>query len=191
MGDLYCEYNETKNIVLNEISNALSHIEPKETEKLVDDIVAAENVFVIGVGRVMMSLQAFVKRLTHIGIRAHCVGDITEPAITEKDILIVASGSGESVVPVAIAKKAREISVRRIIHIGSNPHGSVSNYTDYMVRIPVQTRLYLSDEIKTEQIMTSLFEQALWIYCDILSMMILKKKRISIEELWKYHANLE
>ena len=52
--------------------------------------------------------------------------------------------------PVAIAKKAKEFG-GKVIHIGSNPRGDVSPYTDAMVRIPVQTRLYLKDEIVSQQ----------------------------------------
>ena len=35
----------------------------------------------------------------------------------------------------------------KVIHIGSNPNGAISQYSDYMVRIPTRTRLYLEDEI--------------------------------------------
>lgn len=139
----------------------------------------------------MMALEMLSKRLVHMGIDVHCVGDITEPAITNKDILIVASGSRESIIPVAIARKAQKLGCKRIIHIGSNPNGSMKKYADYMVRIPAQTRLYLPDEMKSEQIMTSLFEQCLLIMGDVISMMIVEEKSIDFKELWKYHANLE
>ncbi len=191
MKDICEEYVKIKRIVLEEIKDALDHIEPEETEKLLNDVLEAENVFVIGVGRVMMSLQAFVKRISQLGIKAHCVGDVTEPAITERDILIVASGSGESIIPVTIARKAKELGCKRIIHIGSNQKGKMSEYADYMVRIPARTRLYMHDEVKSKQIMTSLFEQSLLIYGDILAMMIVKSKGIDLDELWSFHANLE
>ena len=185
------QYNQEVKTVLNEIDTALHSIDAAETERLIEDICNADKVFLIGVGRVMMSLQAFCKRLTHLGIDAHCVGDITEPAMTESDILVVASGSGESIIPVAIAKKAKELNCKMVIHIGSNRLGSMSKYTDYMVRIPVQTRLDLDDEIKSKQIMTSLFEQVLLLYGDVLAMLIMERKNINFDKLWKCHANLE
>ena len=185
------KYTVTYKLVLKEIGAAMEAADIPAIERLVGDINDAENVFFTGVGRVMMSLEAFAKRLSHLGIHAHCVGSVTEPAITDRDILIVGSGSGESVVPVAIARKAREVGVKRIIHIGSNPKGAVSAYADYMVRIPVQTRLYLPDEIPSGQIMTSLFEQTLLILGDTISMMIVDERKIDLKELWKFHANLE
>ena len=77
------------------------------------------------------------------------------------------------------------------LHIGSNPNGSVSKFTDYMVRVPVQTRLYLPDEVKSEQIMTSLFEQTLLLLGDVVSLMMAEERQTNFSELWKYHANLE
>ncbi len=185
------EYKKTSKLVFDEVWEAINSIDCSQTEKLISDICEAEKIFVTGVGRVLLSMQAFVKRLNHLGIEAHCVGDVTEPAITENDILIVASGSGESIVPVAIAKKAKEIGCKRIIHIGSNPNGSLSRYSDYLVRIPVQTRLHLPNEIKSAQIMTSLFEQSLLLYGDIVSMTILNGIDASYSVVEGRHANLE
>lgn len=184
-------YKDTSSLVIDEINSALCSVEIESIKKLIDDLNDADHVFLIGVGRVMMALEAFAKRLSHIGIDAHCVGDITEPAMTDKDILIVGSGSGESIIPVAIAKKAKEIGAKRIIHIGSNPKGTMAQYADYQVRIPVRTKLYYDDEIDSKQIMTSLFEQTLFVLGDVISKIIIDEKKIDLKALWNYHANLE
>ena len=184
------EYIEYIEIIVSEIENALKLVEKAQVDKLVEEILSADKVFLTGVGRVLLSLQAIAKRLSHLGIDAHCVGDITEPAITEKSLLIVGSGSGCSIVPVAIARKAKELNAK-VIHIGSNPNGEVKKYTDYMIRIPVQTRLYLEDEIKSKQPMTTLFEQCLLVFGDAVAMQIIEQKGIDINKLWMYHANLE
>lgn len=184
-------YKNNYKLILNEMEQALKHVEESEVEHLVTDILSAEKVFVVGVGRVLMSLQAMAKRLAHLGIDAHVVGDITEPAITEKDLLIVGSGSGSSLFPVAIARKAKEFHAK-VVHIGSNPQGTMAEMADYMVRIPVRTKLYLEDEISSQQPMTSLFEQALYVLGDSIAMMIMEEKKIDdIGRLWEYHANLE
>ena len=184
-------YRSTCRTVIGEIETALLAVDAQQVERFINDLLTADKVFFIGVGRVMLSLKAFAKRLAHLGVDAHCVGDITEPAITDKDILIVGSGSGESIVPLAIAKKAKEIGVKKIIHIGSNMNGSMSNYADYMVRIPVKTKLNLLDEIDSAQIMTSLFEQSLLVIGDVVAKMIAEECGINIENLRHRHANLE
>lgn len=183
-------YTTIKDMIVGEINAALSSIDEDQVARLIEDICGAEKVFFTGVGRVKMSLEAFAKRLSHLGINANVVGDTTEPAITERDLLIVGSGSGESIIPVAIAGKAKEFNAK-VVHIGSNPNGKVAHYADYMVRIPVRTRLYLEDEVDSKQIMTSLFEQSLLILGDIIASIIVDEKGIDLRGLWQYHANLE
>lgn len=185
-------FDSTKNLVIEEIKEALASVNEESVDQLIEDIIGADKVFLTGVGRVLMSLQAFAKRLSHLGIKAHCVGDITEPAMTENSLLVVGSGSGCSIVPVAIAKKASELG-GKVVHIGSNPKGDVAKYADYIVRIPVRTRLYLEGETDSKQPMTSLFEQCLFLFGDIVSMQIIERKGMdcNLKELWMYHANLE
>ena len=177
-------------LVLKEINQALEAVDPQDVERLIQAITEANRVFVVGVGRVMLSLSAFAKRLHQLGVCAHCVGDINEPAICKSDLLLVASGSGESAIPVAIANIAKQHGAR-IAHIGSNPQGSVTKIADVFVRIPVTTKLRLSDEIPSQQIMTSLFEQSLYILGDVIAMSIASRKKLKVEEMWQYHANLE
>lgn len=184
-------YKESYELILSELQKALSSVNSEEVDKFADTLIKARKVFFIGVGRVAISLEAFVKRLNHLGIKAFMVGALDEPCLTEEDVLVVGSGSGSSVVPVAIAKVAAKHNPT-IVHIGSNPKGDVAQYTTMLVRIPVKTKLNLDDEIQSEQIMSSLFEQALYLLCDSVSLMIAKKKNIKdLSKLWEFHANLE
>lgn len=177
--------------VLDELNRTLNRIDPASLERLADEILAADQVFFVGVGRVLLSLQSVCKRLAHLGIKAHYVGEITEPAITKNDLLIVGSGSGASLFPLGIAKKARSAADCRIVHIGSNPNSEMKEIADFMVRIPVRTKFYLDDEIDSCQPMTSLFEQSLLLVGDILAKMIIEHRKLDMKGLWQYHANLE
>ena len=67
----------------------------------------------------------------------------------------------------------------------------MSEIADFMVRIPVRTKLYLPDEVDSQQPMTSLFEQTLLVLGDIVAKMIIDQRKINLKELWQYHANLE
>ena len=57
------DYDKTRLIVLKEINAALGAVDGKKVEEMIEMICLAEKVFVIGVGRVLLMLQAFVKRL--------------------------------------------------------------------------------------------------------------------------------
>ena len=190
MGYYSDKYKQTYGTILKELDTALGSVDPVSVEMLADAILDADQVFFIGVGRVLLSLQAVAKRLAHLGIRTHYVGEITEPAITEADLLIVGSGSGSTLFPAGIAKKAKAAGAK-VVHIGSNPNSELKEVAEFMVRIPVRTKNYLKDEIDSEQPMASLFEQRLLLLGDTVAKMIIDKKKIDTKSLWKFHANLE
>lgn len=183
-------YKKNIDIALNELGKILLSVKEEDTDILIKKLLSADKVFFVGVGRVMLSLKAVAKRLAHIGIDTHIVGEITEPAIKKGDILIAASGSGESIFPKGIAKKAKALGAE-VIMIGSNRESALAELSDFMVRVPTNTKMKFPDEISSEQIMTSLFEQFLLIYGDIIAKMIVERKNINMDSLWEYHANLE
>ena len=180
-------YKETVETITEECRLTLSKVNPESVDEFINVLLAAEKVFFIGVGRVMLSLEAMAKRFAHLGVNTVCVGQITEPAITNADALVVGSGSGESVIPVSIAKIAKKYGAK-IIYIGSNPESTMA---DVFVRIPARTKLYLEDETESVQPMTSLFEQSLLLFGDTVAKLIIDKNNINIKDLWQFHANLE
>lgn len=185
-------YRAARGAVLGELERTLNAVDPVSLERLADAVFSADQVFFVGVGRVMLSLQAICKRLAHLGIRAHYVGEITEPHFNESDLLIVGSGSGGSLFPLNIARKARQAAPGcTIVHIGSNPHSPMEELADFMVRLPVRTKEYREDEIDSCQPMTTLFEQSLLLLGDILAKIIIERRGLDMKDLWQYHANLE
>jgi 6-phospho-3-hexuloisomerase len=184
------DYPAALALILGELARALAAVDERQVEAAVDALCGANRVFVIGVGRAFLSLQAFAKRLNHLDIPATHVGAIDEPAITERDLLVVGSGSGESVVPVAIARKAKSLGAR-LLYVGSNPESTIASIADLILRIPCRTKLDRPNEIPSEQPMTSLFEQALLLLCDALSLLIMARKGIDPAAFAWAHANLE
>ena len=183
-------YEEISALVAEECRTALARVDASQVDRYLEMICSAQKVFFVGVGRVMLSLQCIAKRYAHLGIRAVVVGEITEPAITEKDVLIVGSGSGETLFPLGIARKAKKIGAK-VIHVGSNPVSSMSEVEDLFVRIPVESRAKAPDEIRSQQPMTTLFEQAVLMFGDITALMMIRDRQIDLDSLWQYHANLE
>jgi len=183
-------YQEAIQIVLSECESALCAVPADVTEQFIEKLLAAKRVFFIGVGRVLLSLQAMAKRFAHLGIETHIVGEITEPALQPGDLLVVGSGSGETLFPREIAKKAKTLGAC-VIMIGSNRESTIARLAELMIRVPTNTKLHRPDEITSQQIMTSLFEQFLLLYGDIVAKMIVQKRQIDPAALWQYHSNLE
>lgn len=93
MSDFAEKYDEASEEVLAELKKTLESVDATALERLAQEILKADQVFFVGVGRVMLALQCVCKRFAHLGIKAHYVGEITEPAIKKDDLLIVGSGS--------------------------------------------------------------------------------------------------
>lgn len=184
-------YTDKRELVIAELNAALAGINPDQVGALIEALESAEKVFFIGVGRVMFSLQAIAKRLKHIGFDTYVVGETTEPAITDRDLLIVGSGSGSTLVPSGIAKKAKSFGAK-VAHIGCVPENPITPITDVFVRIPCKNKKVMDDVVSSRQPMTTLFEQSLLLLGDIVTIMILEKRGVEVnEDMWCEHANLE
>lgn len=63
---------------------------------MIEEIRNSDRIFVVGTGRSELVGKAFAMRLMHLGFNVHVVGEVTTPAIRDKDCLIAISGSGET-----------------------------------------------------------------------------------------------
>ena len=136
-----------------------------------------------------------------MGLKIELVGSLTEKPASKNDLLIVASGSGESIIPLEITKKAKKIGCK-ILHITSAKKSSIRKLANYVVELNTPTKKTkikmkesLSDSIsKTKtsiQPMSTLFDQVLHIYGDVVSTQIIEKLKLNKTNLWENHANLE
>lgn len=179
-----------KKKIIEEIRIVCDLIDEQMIEAVADKLLHANRVLVVGVGRVLISMKAWVKRLRHLDIDINYVGSETEGPVGKGDVLLVASSSGESVLPVKTAELAKSYGVT-VIYIGSNPESSAGALADVTLRIPCKTKLNLPDEFASFQPMSTLFEQVLYILGDTIAYIIMDKKGIDEAELKERHANLE
>ncbi len=177
-------------LILSEMKSVMDMISEKDLETVSRSVVCARRVLVVGVGRVLISLKSWVKRWKHLGIDANYVGSETEGPIGPGDLLIVASASGESIFPVQIAKLAKKFGAK-VIYIGSNPKSTCGCTADYAMRVPCRTKLGLPGEFHSQQPMSTLFEQVLFVLGDVLAYSIMSKKHLDEKTVSVNHANLE
>ncbi|MDR1393519.1 MAG: SIS domain-containing protein [Bifidobacteriaceae bacterium] len=183
-------YHQAQAMIMTELAEAMAAVDEVSVRALAGEIDAADRVFFIGTGRVFLALQAMAKRLAHLGVATVVVGQITEPAIRPGDLLIAGSGSGESLVPVVIARKAKTAGAR-LAHIGTRSDSSIGLLADIFVRLPVPSKLAAPRQVSSSQPMTSLFEQCLWFLGDAIALMLIDSHGLDLADLWQHHANLE
>lgn len=176
--------------VMKEISKVLTEVDTNKTRDFIEFTNNADRIFFIGVGRVLLALEAMAKRFRHLGYNTHVVGDINEPPINSSDILIVASGSGESIIPLEITKKAKKLDAK-VILLTSSEESSISRMCDYKIIFKCPNKKDNYKNVKSIQLMSTLFEQSLFIFGDIISLMIMEKSSIDISTIINNHANLE
>ena len=177
--------------IQQEISTAVARVDAAECERLTDAIENADRIFVAGLGRSGLMTKAFAMRLVHLGFRVHVVGETTTPNITEKDLLIIGSGSGETGSLITIAARAAALNVETAV-LTINPGSTVAQRASIVVRIPATTaKTTHSSDIPSIQPRGSLFEQSLLLVFEAVVLYLMERRGMKLEDVFTLHANLE
>jgi 6-phospho-3-hexuloisomerase len=170
--------------------DALSHtIDAAEMDGITNLVAGAERVFVHGAGRSGLALRMTAMRLMHLGLTVHVVGAVTTPAIGERDVLVVASGSGTTSGIVSAARTADSVGAR-IAVLTTAPESPLASLADAVVIVPAATKLDRSGTASA-QYAGSLFEQAVGLIGDAVFHALWQRSAQSADDLWPRHANLE
>jgi 6-phospho-3-hexuloisomerase len=181
------------------ISENAELVDEKAVRNLIKRMDRAKSVFLAGAGRSGYVAKAFAMRLMHLGYDVHVVGEATTPAITEKDLLIAVSGSGETHSIVSMAQAAEKMDAH-IAAISSNPRSSLGGMCDTI--IVVKGRLaakgekeYLARQLKGAHEplapMGTLFELSAMVFFDSLVEELMVLKGESEDGMKKRHTQLE
>ncbi|WP_414469382.1 6-phospho-3-hexuloisomerase [Methanobacterium sp. ACI-7] len=189
---------ETAKEITSHAVAVIDKINEEEVFKMIDTIQDADCVFIVGTGRSELVGKMFAMRLMHLGFTVHVVGDVTTPAIKEKDCLIAISGSGETKTVTLAAETAKEVNAK-VIGITGNPESRLRESLDVTVNIESKTKrpwkYYTSNVLKGHYDdltpMGTLFEDSTHLFLDGLIaefMARLGKKEIDLK---RRHAIIE
>jgi len=99
-------------LILNEINECLSRVDSQQVGDMMDAILKSKHIILVGAGRMGLMLQTFCTRLNHLGFPAFMAGAIGCPPIGKKDMLLVASSSGETPTIREIALTAHKVKAK-------------------------------------------------------------------------------
>ena len=184
------KFQEKTSIVVDELGKVFKRIDEKEVDDFAEAIIKAKRVFVVGAGREGISSRGFAMRLMHLGKEVHWVWDDTTPNIERGDLLIANSGSGEVISVYNVARLAKEAGAS-LATVTANPDGNVAKLSEVVVHIPAEVWGPGKDVIHSIQPMGSLFEQSLYIFHDIVVLILMEKMRKTASEMAKRHRNVE
>ncbi|NLC96693.1 MAG: SIS domain-containing protein [Erysipelotrichaceae bacterium] len=182
---------ETIKSVLNELLNNSEMIDTS-FEELLTEIINAKHIYISGAGRSGLMIKAFANRLMHLGKSVSIIGDVSNPATSDNNLLIIGSGSGETDSLVILAKKAKKLNLK-IALITMDKDSSIAKLSDVVIVLPgVSPKLNTETfEITSIQPMGSAFEQMCLIAYDSIIIELMKKMNQTSDEMFKRHANLE
>ncbi len=174
---------------LDEIRAVLEDGAAAEVDKLCDELLKARRIACHGVGREGLMMRALCMRLMHLGLDAHMVGDMTTPALGQGDLLVVSAGPGTFSTVKALEGVARSAGVR-VAAVTAQPTGEVPSAADAVIHLPAQTMA--NDKGGTSVLpMGSLYEAAMLIFFDIVSIVLRERTGQTMEGMRARHTNLE
>ncbi|WP_138418743.1 6-phospho-3-hexuloisomerase [Aquibacillus sediminis] len=177
--------------IINELNHSVELIADEEAERLVNEILESNKVFVAGAGRSGFMAKSFVMRMMHMGIDAYVLGETVTPNFEENDMLIIGSGSGETKGLVTIAEKATSIG-GKVAAVTLAPESTIGKQADFTITLPGAPKSRTDNtNYKTIQPMGSLFEQTLLLFYDAVILRFMEKKGLDTNKMYGKHANLE
>jgi 6-phospho-3-hexuloisomerase len=174
---------------LDEIRSVLEADAAAEVDKLCDELLRARRIACYGVGREGLMMRALCMRLMHLGLDAHMVGDMTTPALGAGDLLVVSAGPGSFSTVMALLNVARSAGARTVA-VTAQPSGEVPSAADTVIHLRAQT---MADDKGGSSVlpMGSLYEAAMLIFFDIVSIVLRERTVQTMEGLRSRHTNLE
>ena len=175
--------------VSREISEAVGQFDQGELAALVEAILQADRVFVCGTGRSLLMMKAFAMRLMHAGVAAYVVGETITPAITQGDLLIAGSGSGQTQTTLAMIQAAADRGADTAVMTGHRT-SPVAEACDLVVEVPAPVTGDAAPATSV-QLPGSLFEQCLLVMADALVLKIMERLGTTMAEMRTRHTKLE
>jgi len=160
-----------------------------EADRLCDELLKAHRIATYGVGREGLMMRALCMRLMHLGLDAYVVGDMTTPHLGTGDLLVVSAGPGSFSTVNALLGVARDAGARTAV-VTAQPDGSAPRAADTVIHLRAQT---MADDKGGASVlpMGSLYEAAMLIFFDIVSILLRERTGQTMEGMRDRHTNLE
>ena len=164
------DVRETAVLAAGQLRQTLGELHQEQLDRLMQAIQEADHIFFAAAGRSMLMLRCMAMRLMQLGFQCYIVGDTTTPAFRKGDLLITASGSGET---------ARRESV-------------LGKLADLIVEVDARSdKVDDSGQKQTVLPGGSLFEQSILFIGDAMVVPLAGKNGIPLDRAFQKHANLE
>ncbi|GAB2255745.1 hypothetical protein Droror1_Dr00009523 [Drosera rotundifolia] len=168
---------------------------PSPLTTLVSTLSSSQNghIFLHGVGREGLMMKALCMRLAHLGLKAHCVFDMTTPPIGPHDLLIASAGPGGFPTVNAICRVARDNGARVVVLTARPERVEETGLASVVVHVPARTMAEDEEEGSEPSLlpMGSLFEGALFVLFEMVVFVLAGVLGQTAKTVRARHTNLE
>jgi len=173
--------------VLKDLKIILDQVDEGEIARLKNIINKSKRLFFAGAGRSKLMVKAVAMRFMQFGFEVYVVGETNTPSFKQDDLLIAASGSGETKSTILYAENAKKSGGKTALFTADR-NSTLAQISDQIIEIPVNKFFSKSDKLLPGG---SYFEESVLILGDSLIIDIAEEKNISTDKLFERHANLE
>ena len=126
----------------------------------------------------------------HLGRSVSVVGDMTTPAISKGDLLLVTAGPGMLSTALALVGVAK-MAGAHVLTITAEPEGPVPKMSDEILVLPAQTMANDQGENVSILPMGSVYEGALFVLFEVIILKLKMSLKVTDEVMRSNHTNLE
>ena len=182
-------FHENEHIILSELRTVLDKVDSESVQAAIEAIEGSPKIFFHALGRAGFMGKSFVMRLMHMGKEVYVMGETNTPNFEKGDLLIIASGSGETAQFVQIAQKAKNFGGKLLVFTGS-PKSTLAKMADVVITIQAPSKKQADSSFHSVQPMASLFEQGILLAGDAIVLTIMEHGAAN-DEMFSRHSNLE
>lgn len=177
-----------RKLFLEEVRKTLMSVKGEELDQLVDAVLAARKIMVVGKGRVGIAMRTFATRLSHMGLDVSCLQDVTSPHLGPGDLVLIGNTNGCSPLMNVYLEQAHGAGAK--VYYIVVVDGTVSCKAEYVLHIRARLMGKQYIDIPSVQPMCSTFEQVLMLSLDTVCKMVQMRLGQSEEEMRSRSINI-
>ncbi len=180
-------FNKSLIYIQSRVNEILTKVSIKDINKIKKLFLNSNHIFVYGAGRSGLVAKAFAIRLVHLGFQTYVIGETITHPVQEGDLVLIVSGSGETIPAVMTAEISHNLGAN-VISITAKKKSGIAEFADVTLFISIDSN---DPERKKYAPLGTLFEASVWLLLDAIIADLLESKNETEEIMRKRHATLE
>jgi len=180
-------FTDSIDYIQKKIKDILTKVSQEDIDQIKGLFLKSNRIFVYGAGRSGLVAKAFAIRLVHLGFQTFVIGETITAPVQKGDLVIIVSGSGETIPAVMTAEIAHKIGAS-VVSITGKKSSEIAKFADITLLI---SSFCDEEERKKFAPLGTLFEASVWILLDGIIADLLDSKSETEESMRSRHATLE